>query len=163
MDNNRFKQAQHALDRTLQSLPEQLRTLFETVRYDAALQKLTEAKAPSHDWVLAQLRTLRVKARTIQTTVMELSEALAACLTAYTDAGGTDALRIAHAREELLFLEQTVTDYAAQSARLAQAQQSTELLQTQKELLDALAVEQFRQKLGKTQPDQEAEKELWQT
>ena len=162
MDNNSLKQAQRALDHTLRSLPEQLGALFETVRYDAALQKLAEAKDPSQDWILAQLRTLRVKSRTIQTAVAELSAALSACLSGYTEAGGTDALRIAHAREELLFLEQTSTDYAAQSARLAQALQSTALLQTQQDLLDALAVDQLRQKLGKTQPEQEAQKEVRQ-
>lgn len=149
MDDGSLKQAQRALDSQLRSLPERLRELFETVRYDAALKKLEEAKDPSPEWTAAQLRTLRLKSRTIQTTVSELADSLRNALTQYTQAGGTDALRLAHGREELLFLEKTAADQAAQRARLEAAGQSTALLQAQKDRLDSLEVEQFRQKLGK--------------
>lgn len=149
MENGSLKQAQRALDDALRALPDRLRELFETVRFDAALQKLEQAQDPSPDWVAAQLRTLRLKARTIRVSVSGMAEALAAALARYTDAGGTDALRIAHAREELLFLEKTAADQAAQTARLEAAGQSAALLRAQKEQLDSLEVEQFRQKIGK--------------
>lgn len=154
MDNNNLTQAQRALDRTLRLLPERLRALFETVCYEAALQKLREAQAPSPEWITVQLRALRIKARTIQTSVSEMAEQLSACLRNYTEAGGTDVLRIAHAREKLLFLAQTRDDYAAQAVRLTQLRQSAELLRTQEELLDALSVEQLRRRLAKAPPEQ---------
>lgn len=149
MENGSLKQAQRALDDALRALPDRLRELFETVRFDAALQKLEQAQDPAPDWVAAQLRTLRLKARTIRVSVSGMAEALTAALARYTDAGGTDALRIAHAREELLFLEKTAADQAAQTARLEAAGQSAALLRAQKEQLDSLEVEQFRQKIGK--------------
>ena len=163
MENSSLKQTRHALDDTLQSLPARLRELFETVHYNDALRKMEDAEDPNPEWITTQLRALRVKARTIQAAVLEMAETLATCLAHYTDSGGTDALRIAHAQEELLFLKQTADDYAAQSTHLAQLRQNTELLQKQGKLLDALAVEQFRLKLGKTQPDQRKNREEQQT
>lgn len=149
MESNSLKQAQRELDRFLRPLPERLRELFGTVQYDTALKKLEEAEDPSPEWVAAQLRSLRVKAQTIRAAVSELSEKLTALLTRYTDAGGTDALRIAHAREELLFLQKTLDDQAAQAARLEQLKQSTALLLAQKDQMDALELARLRQKLGK--------------
>ncbi len=149
MEDSSLKQAQRTLDSQLCSLPERLRELFETVRYDAALKKLEDARDPSPEWTAAQLRTLRLKSRTIQAAVSEMADTLRAALTQYTDAGGTDALRITHGREELLFLEKTVADQAAQNGRLEAAGQSTALLREQKDRLDLLEVEQFRQKIGK--------------
>lgn len=149
MESNSLKQAQRELDRFLRSLPERLRELFGTVQYDAALKKLEEAEDPSPEWVAAQLRSLRVKAQTIRAAVSELSEKLTALLNRYIDAGGTDALRIAHAREELLFLQKTLDDQAAQAARLEQLKQSTALLLVQKDQMDALELARLRQKLGK--------------
>ena len=135
--------------RCLRPLPERLRELFGTVQYDAALKKLEEAEDPSPEWVAAQLRSLRVKAQTIRAAVSELSEKLTALLNRYIDAGGTDALRIAHVREELLFLQKTLDDQAAQAARLEQLKQSTALLLAQKDQMDALELARLRQKLGK--------------
>lgn len=149
MESNSLKQAQRELDRFLRPLPERLRELFGTVHYDAALKKLEEAEDPSPEWVAAQLRSLRVKAQTIRAAVSELSEKLTALLNRYIDAGGTDALRIAHAREELLFLQKTLDDQAAQAARLEQLKQSTALLLVQKDQMDALELARLRQKLGK--------------
>jgi hypothetical protein len=149
MESNSLKQAQRELDRFLRPLPERLRELFGTVQYDAALKKLEEAEDPSPEWVAAQLRSLRVKAQTIRAAVSELSEKLTALLNRYIDAGGTDALRIAHAREELLFLQKTLDDQAAQAARLEQLKQSTALLLVQKDQMDALELARLRQKLGK--------------
>lgn len=149
MESNSLKQAQRELDRFLRPLPERLRELFGTVQYDAALKKLEEAEDPSPEWVAAQLRSLRVKAQTILAAVSELSEKLTALLNRYIDAGGTDALRIAHAREELLFLQKTLDDQAAQAARLEQLKQSTALLLVQKDQMDALELARLRQKLGK--------------
>lgn len=149
MESNSLKQAQRELDRFLRPLPERLRELFGTVQYDAALKKLEEAEDPSPEWVAAQLRSLRVKAQTIRAAVSELSEKLTALLNRYIDAGGTDALRIAHAREELLFLQKTLDDQAAQAARLEQLKQSTALLLAQKDQMDALELARLRQKLGK--------------
>lgn len=149
MESNSLKQAQRELDRFLRPLPERLRELFGTVQYDAALKKLEEAEDPSPEWVAAQLRSLRVKAQTIRAAVSELSDKLTALLNRYIDAGGTDALRIAHAREELLFLQKTLDDQAAQAARLEQLKQSTALLLAQKDQMDALELARLRQKLGK--------------
>ena len=149
MESNSLKQAQRELDRFLRPLPERLRELFGTVQYDAALKKLEEAEDPSPEWVAAQLRSLRVKAQTIRAAVSELSDKLTALLNRYIDAGGTDALRIAHAREELLFLQKTSDDQAAQAARLEQLKQSTALLLAQKDQMDALELARLRQKLGK--------------
>lgn len=148
MESNSLKQAQRELDRFLRPLPEWLRELFGTVQYDAALKKLEEAEDPSPEWVAAQLRSLRVKAQTIRAAVSELSDKLTALLNRYIDAGGTDALRIAHAREELLFLQKTLDDQAAQAARLEQLKQSTALLLAQKDQMDALELARLRQKLG---------------
>lgn len=149
MESNSLKQAQRELDRFLRPLPERLRELFGTVQYDAALKKLEEAEDPSPEWVAAQLRSLRVKAQTIRAAVSELSDKLTALLNRYIDAGGTDALRIAHAREELLFLQKTLDDQAAQAARLEQLKQSTALLLAQKDQMYALELARLRQKLGK--------------
>lgn len=147
MDKQARKHGQRELDRFLPSIPDRLRELFETVNYDAALQKLTEAGEPTPKWVAAQLRSLRIKTRTIETAVLDLAETLERLLAAYTEAGGTDSQRIAHAQAELLFLRQTAEKQAAQRARLAQIQLLNAQSQTQAEALDALAVEQLRQRL----------------
>ena len=149
MDNSKQHPAQRELDRFLRSISDRLRELFETVRYEEALKKLEDAKEPSPEWIASQLRSLRVKARTIRAAVSELAETTDMLLKRYIDAGGTDALRIAHAREELLFLQKTLEDQAVQSVRLEQLGQNTALLREQKNLLDALEVEQFRRKLGR--------------
>ena len=149
MEPDNVKPSQRELDRFLRALPARQQELLETVQYDAALKKLADAEAPSPDWIAAQLRSLRVKARTIRTAVSELSETLNALLTRYLDAGGADALRIAHAREELLLLQRTLDDQAVQTERLEQLGQSTALLLAQQDQMDALALAQLRQKLGK--------------
>ena len=69
MDNSKQHPAQRELDRFLRSIPDRLRELFETVRYEEALKKLEDAKEPSPEWIASQLRSLRVKARTIRAAV----------------------------------------------------------------------------------------------
>lgn len=149
MDKHRLKQAQQELDRFLPSIPDRLRELYETVNYDAALQKLTEAEAPSPGWIAAQIRSLRLKTRTIASVVSELSETLERLLAAYAEAGGTDSFRLAHAQAELQFLRQTAEEQEAQRMRLEQIKLLAEQSQTQAEALDALTVEQLRQRLAK--------------
>lgn len=149
MDNSKHRPAQQELDRFLQSIPDRMRELFETVHYDDALKKLENAENPTPAWIASQLRSLRVKARTIRAAVSEMAETTETLLSRYVDEGGTDALRIAHAREELLFLRKTLEDQDVQTARLEQLGQNTALLREQKDRLDALEVEQFRRKFGK--------------
>ncbi|MBQ1411307.1 MAG: hypothetical protein IIY94_08545 [Oscillospiraceae bacterium] len=144
MMDDELKQIQRELDRFLQPLPERVRELFETVRYDAALKKLEAAEDPSPEWLQSQLRNLRVKARTIRAAVSEQAETLTTLLMKYTEAGGKDALRIAHAREALLFLQQTLDEQAAQAALLEQNAQAAAQLREQQELLDRLTLERFR-------------------
>ena len=147
MDKSVLKQAQREFDRLLRSVPNRLRELLETVNYDAALQRLKDAENPTPEWIASQLRGLRVKARTIRAAVSELAETLESRLTQYTEAGGDDPTRIAHARSELLFLQKTLDEQAARAAQLQQIGQSASLLREQEELLDSLAVEQLRQRL----------------
>ena len=149
MDKHSLKQAQQELDRFLPSIPDRLRELYETVKYDAALQKLTEAEAPSPGWIAAQIRSLRLKTRTIEAVVSELAETLERLLTAYTEAGGADVLRIAHAQAELQFLRQTAEAQEAQRIRLEQIRLLAEQSRTQEAALDALTVEQLRRRLDK--------------
>ena len=88
--------AERELDRFLRSIQAELAELLETVNYEAALKKLTEAKDPAPAWVQAQVRLLNVKALTIQKTVAELSDKLETLLDHYIEAGGADPLRTAH-------------------------------------------------------------------
>lgn len=155
MDKHALKHAQREFDRFLRSVPDRLREIFETVNYDAALQKFKNARDPAPDWVASQVRSLRVKTRTIRAAVSDLAEALESRLTQYTEAGGDDPTRIAHARSELLFLQKTLDEQAARAAQLQQIGQSASLLREQEELLDSLAVEQLRQRIEQAENAQQ--------
>lgn len=139
--------AERELDRFLRSIQAELAELLETVNYEAALNKLTEAKDPAPAWVQAQVRLLNVKALTIQKTVAELSDKLETLLDHYIEAGGADPLRIAHARSDLALLETTSAKQDALQGRLSELSQSVSLLLEQENQMESLSAELIRKRL----------------
>ena len=150
MDKNEWKHAQRELDHLLQTVPERIIEIYETLNYDATMTKLKEVEAPRPDWVVDQVRILRVKNRTILAAEAEMARELNEKLERYTELGGLDPERLAHARELQLFLQKSREEHTAQREQLQSLGNNLSLVQQQEDLIDRLEIEQLRKRIRKS-------------
>lgn len=110
------KRAQKALDALLREAPDRMLRLLEEGDLTRTLEQLREAEAPGPEWVRAKARNLRLKCGYACGELRELEQALRGALSAWEEAGCSDALRTAQAG---MMLEQI----AAKTAELRSIQE----------------------------------------